>query len=110
MVAPWGESIGNDRHRFWLGSWTVSVGGSAGDPRGIRWGSPGDPHAFRGIRHVFVSVWLTFWGDPSETTGVFYNIKKGQEAAWVVGMWGLDTIRVLGAGCCHVLKVYGVAF
>ena len=72
--------------------------GSAGDPGGIRWGSSGDPHAFRGIRHVSISVWLTFWGDPSETTGVFYNIKKGQEAAWVVGMWGLDTIGSCGQG------------
>ena len=53
--------------------------GSAGDPRGIRWGSSGDPHGFRGIRPVVVSVWPTFWGEPSEGAAVFYNIKRAMQ-------------------------------
>ena len=67
--------------------------GSAGDPRGIRWGSSGDPHRFRGIRPVVVSVWPTFWGEPSEGTAVFYNIKKGH-AAWAMKtVWARDAWR-----------------
>ena len=58
-----------------------------GDPKGIRWGSSGDPHANRGIRNGIASARPTFWGDPSERTAAFYNIKKGQKAAWAVGMW-----------------------
>ena len=63
--------------------------GSAGDPRGIRWGSSGDPPGFRGIRPVAVSVWPTFFWDPSEGTAVFYNIKKSQ-AVWA--------LKIVGAG------------
>ena len=51
--------------------------GIRGDPRGTRWGSAGDPPTFWGIRAEKGGFWLEFQGDPSETTAVFYNIKKG---------------------------------
>ena len=66
--------------------WEPFWRGSAGDPRGFRWGSAGDPRIFRGIRHVLDGIWPTFWGDPSETTAVFYNFKKGKGDAKCV--WG----------------------
>ena len=60
-----------------------------GDPRGIRWGSSGDPHAFRGVRHDFASVGPTFRGDPSATTSAFYNIKKGSEGCMSIAVYGV---------------------
>ena len=63
--------------------------GIRGGSAGIRWGSSGDPHAFRGIRHDFASVGPTFRGDPSATTLVFYNIKKGSEGCMSTAMYGI---------------------
>ena len=52
------------------------LGGSARDPRGIRWGSAGDPRLVWGIRACGGVFSLGFWGDPSETTFPLYNIKR----------------------------------
>ena len=54
----------------------VHCGGPAGDPRGIRWGSAGDPRPFRGIRVLSGVFWRGFWGDPSATTFPFYKINR----------------------------------
>ena len=76
--------------------------GFAGDSRGIRGGSLGDSHAFRGIRPIFENGWPTFWGDSPATTAVFYNFKKGKEDAW--GVWAPLGLGYRGEALPSVLK------
>ena len=51
-------------------------GSGWGDPRGIRWGSAGDPRLVWGIRACGGVFSLRFWGDPFETTFPLYNIRR----------------------------------
>ena len=69
----------------------------------IRWGSWGDPRLFWVIRACGGVLSLGFWGDPSETTFPFYNIKRRE--CGFFGLHGTGHAR-LGLQTHGLLKFY----